>query len=290
MSGRKQESVRTHPPGFLTFVLGGWNLSNHFHEHKNAHTHTHIAQTPVLQPWGCNQKILLPLCELKPDRSDLHCSVDNSHISVQQQVDRAESAVMTTDRQTDCRCARVRSINVIEWIMLSFGLTSLSVYGKTQARTFIIKSVFLNHIINRCYWLSWLLLSVTLCLLYLSDRNTYIQICAQTHNHLHTHISCLQAKPQNKDYVLQLQADWSDKPKLFAPWPTSWFTAIYGFYSTHSPLITWKIYQNYSPETACSQPELCLHVRGRRCEYPPMAIICSVHFMMKEADNRLWTE
>lgn len=253
------------PLHFLTFVLGGWNWSHHFHN-------TLHGQSPVgfltLQPWGCNQKILSVSTETRSERSALPCR--HTHLC---STTTAESAVMmTSDRQTDCRCARVRSINVMVWIMLSFGLTELSVFGKSQATTFIIVSV------------SWMCLARPACC---CQRPTVWFISYKEHALVLTHTSCLRANPQNKACVLQLQADWSDKPKLSAPWPTSWFTAMYGFYSTHSPLITRKMYQNYSPQTACSQPEVCLDVTGRRCEYSLMAIICSLHFQMEEDVNHL---
>lgn len=157
---------------------------------------THCPTPPVLQPWGCNQKILLPLSQLKPDRSDLPCGVDNSHISVQQQVDGAESAVMTSDRQTDCRCARVRSINVTKWIMLLFGLTSLSVFGKTQERPFIIISVSLES-----YYQQMLLARLGCCcqwpaVCFISMIEIYIYKYAHKLTITYTHTFCFQAKPK----------------------------------------------------------------------------------------------
>ncbi len=163
-------------------------------------------------------------------------------------------------------------------------------FRKTQARTFIIVSVFWIILSTDVFGWAGLLLSVTHCLLYLDDRNAYIQRAntragADVHANTKSPTHLLPSKSRNKARVLQLQADWSDKPKLSALWPTSWFTATYAFYSAHSPLITWKIYQNYSPETACSQPQLCLDVAGRRCEYSHMAIICSLHCLMKDKDH-----
>lgn len=69
MSGRK--SVRTHPPHFLTFVLGGWNWSHNFHAHKNAH----IAQPPgvaTIRAQSKNPPAFVP-AETRSERSAFPC-------------------------------------------------------------------------------------------------------------------------------------------------------------------------------------------------------------------------
>lgn len=135
-------------------------------------------------------------------------------------------------------------------------------FGKTQARTFIIISVFwiilstdvfgsASAVNDPLFALSWWYKCIRKYTRAGADLHT------NTQSPTHTPPASKQTPKKHKACVLQLQADWSDKPKLSALWPASWFTTMYGFYSTHSPLITWKIYQNYTPETACSQPELC---------------------------------
>ena len=83
----------------------------------------------------------------------------------------------------------VRSISVVEWIVLSFGLTSLSLFGKTQGENIHHLKCFLSHNMDGCVWLGWKLLSVTHRLIPLDDRNAYFLYKAYTlmHNHQHTH-------------------------------------------------------------------------------------------------------
>lgn len=133
-------------------------------------------------------------------------------------------------------------------------------FGKTQARTFIIVSVFWIISSTDVLGLAGLLLSVAHCLLYLDDRNpckehTLVQVLmadvrTNAQSPPHTHL-LPPSKPQKRGMCVAA-AGWLEwQAKTVFPV----VTAMDGFYSTRSPCITWKMYQNYSRETACNQLE-----------------------------------
>lgn len=146
--------------------------------------------------------------------------------------------------------------------MLSFRLTQPPVFGKAQTRTFIIINVF------------WIMLSTdvlgrtcccqlpTVCFILMTEIHTeilYAHAGADGRSPPCTHTCTPQKQTQKWTCVAAAAGlEWQAKTAFTAANNLihSW---LYGFYSTHSLCATWKIYQNYSPKTACSQLEFRCH-------------------------------
>lgn len=140
------------------------------------------------------------------------------------------------------KCYRVN--NALIWINLT-----ASVWENWSENIHHYECFFLNHIINRCVWLGWPA----------AVWNAYVQrTCARAGADVRTltstHTSCLQANPQKTRPCVccscRLIGVTSQNCLHCGQRP--WFTAMYGFYNTRSPLITWKIYQNYSSQSTRS--------------------------------------
>lgn len=133
-------------------IWGGWNRSHHFHTH-----------TPF--PSGFSHTATMKMQSGNP-----LAFVNESECSAVpcQQCTQAKSAVMGV---WTYECAR--SKDVIEWIMGFLCINVTVSVQQTQAKPFIIISVFWITLSTDVFGAAGLLLSVTHSLLNLDDKNAY---------------------------------------------------------------------------------------------------------------------
>lgn len=206
---------------FLTFVLGGWNWSHRFHTHRDAHAARtdpgglpHVAAERVQ-----SEKSRSPCCQRAHLRGwSRECSYDHWQ---------AERLQMCTCQVN--KCYRVN--NAFIWINLTASVWENSTREHSSFWVFresYYQQMCLARLACCCQW-------PAVCLEI--QKNTLWCRCWCAHkrsNHLRTHL-LPPSKPRNKAAACWLR--WRAK----APQPTSWLAAMYGFYSTHSQLITWEI-------------------------------------------------
>lgn len=162
--------------------------------------------------------------------------------------------------------------------MFSFGWISLPVFGDSEARTSIIRSVLWINI-NEYYqqmcfaWLACCCQWPTVCLILTIEARQHVHkhTIRQTHTHTkkqtHTHKPSKPANPETRPVCSWLIGATSQNSQCHGQHPDSQLCMVSTLVST------------------LRQPGLCLDVTERRSEHPLKSVICAPHFLKKGASK-----